>query len=108
MPVRAKRPCLSPGCGITQPCRIHGRHGTAATEAADAEIRNSSAWEKLSEAKLARDPLCADCLGKGVIKQARIAHHPRKRSAGGPLLVSLDELISLCRSHHGVRTCRGE
>lgn len=65
------------------------------------DIRNSTAWRRLSKAKRARDPYCQPCLEHGVLTIATQVHHPNPRSKDGALLVSLDELQSVCDRCHG-------
>jgi 5-methylcytosine-specific restriction endonuclease McrA len=57
----------------------------------------------LRKLKLARDRFCEDCLGEGVVELAVEVHHKVARAGGGALLVPLDELLSLCKRHHGLR-----
>ena len=108
MPTRAPLYCTTPGCSNTKPCPVHGRRSRTQASPADVELWNSRAWRRLREQKLSRDPLCVDCEARGIVTAAAVVHHVVKRTTGGALLPSLDELLSLCRSCHGVRTRRGE
>ncbi len=64
----------------------HGYYGT-------------SAWRKLRDAQLAREPYCRPCLleGKGLV-EASTADHVIPRRQGGE--DALENLRSLCTAHH--------
>jgi len=48
-------------------------------------------------------PLCAECEKAGIVKAMEIVDHIIPLSRGGELL-AMDNLQSLCRSHHAEKT----
>jgi 5-methylcytosine-specific restriction protein A len=65
-------------------------------------------WQKLRLAKLRQDPLCADCLENGRTTGAEEVHHRAKVADEPQLRLDMDNLMSLCKPCHSVRTARGE
>lgn len=122
MPSRAPTNCTKPGCNglirndVCTCCgpkrrqrdRAHDdRRGTAAQRGYD------HTWRKVRRMQLMREPLCYDCktgggnnMGGGVITIATEVHHIVARRDGGDN--SFDNLMSLCKTHHSIRTNRGE
>jgi 5-methylcytosine-specific restriction protein A len=68
---------------------------------------NTAAWQRLRSAKLARDPLCEDCLAIGMETAAKAVDHKRAISDGGEAFPQLDELSSKCWPCHSRKTARG-
>ena len=69
-----------------------------------------STWAKVRLIKLARDPLCEDCLklNPPVIEPAYEAHHIVKIKDDSSKRLDIDNLLSLCKTHHSMRTFKGE
>lgn len=76
--------------------------------------RNSNAagynyrWAKFRKRYLADNPLCLDCLARGISTPARDVHHIRKMADLPELQYELANLMPLCRPCHSRRTARGE
>jgi 5-methylcytosine-specific restriction protein A len=68
---------------------------------------NTSRWQKLRAAKLARDPLCDDCLRTGMVVAADTVDHRLAISQGGHPFPALGELSSKCAPCHSRKTARG-
>lgn len=66
----------------------------------------SRAWRRLRARKIANDPLCEHCLGRGIAVPATEVHHVvpigRARTAGEArrLALSYGNLVSLCHDCH--------
>lgn len=65
---------------------------------------NSRRWRALRKAVLAKEPLCRDCMGHGVVTAAEVADHIVPLVDGGS--DALDNLQSLCLSCHNAKTQR--
>lgn len=65
-------------------------------------------WQKVRSQKLALDPLCQDCICKGRSTAAVDVHHNLKVSDRPDLRLDLENLRSLCKSCHSIRTAKGE
>lgn len=98
MPVRL---CLEPRCGNTAEyrgrCKPHARARERATHP-NKNIYNTARWRHTRRKQLNREPLCRQC--------GRIAtdvDHIVPIEDGGPTW-SLDNLQSLCRTHHSQKT----
>ena len=63
---------------------------------------NSTAWRKLRERVLARDPICQDCYKRGHITTATDVDHV----SGDPSDNSMKNLQGLCHSCHSRKTRR--
>jgi 5-methylcytosine-specific restriction enzyme A len=68
-------------------------------------------WERLRLQKLARFPLCEACLQTGEIMPAEVVDHRnpisergRKERSALEAFPHLDQLASLCASHHNTKT----
>src|SRR5262249_29879158 len=104
MPMIPATPCAFPGCPELRPCPAHSRHGdrgSAASRGYDA------AWKRLRRIILARDPLCKECVKRGVYEQStdvdhivRIADAPHRR-------LDLTNLQGLCHRCHSKKTAAG-
>jgi 5-methylcytosine-specific restriction protein A len=66
----------------------------------------TSRWQKLRAAKLARDPLCEDCLATGMVVAANTVDHRLAISQGGDPFPPLDDLSSKCAPCHSRKTVR--
>ena len=115
MAQRAKRPCAKIGCpeliaGGTKYCDKHikdarnydKQRGTAAERGYDYR------WSLIRLRFLAEHPLCYDCLNEKPeqITPAKEVHHILAKRKGGK--DDYDNLMSLCRRHHSIRSLRGE
>ncbi len=100
MPSRAATPCRRGTCnglvrgGMCSVCgsqrrdkdRTHDAHrGTAAQRG------YNSTWQRLRRMKLASEPLCHDCLARGVVTMGAEVHHIKAKRDGGDN--SFDNLI---------------
>jgi 5-methylcytosine-specific restriction endonuclease McrA len=54
------------------------------------------------------NPLCEDCEKEGIVTVATETHHKKKVRDYLALAFSVSNLMSLCESHHSIRTNRGE
>ncbi|MFA6308613.1 MAG: HNH endonuclease signature motif containing protein [Clostridia bacterium] len=66
-----------------------------------------SDWVKLRRRKLMRDPLCEDCLEKGEIEPATEVHHIIKVRDRPDLRLDINNLRSLSKRCHSIRTRLG-
>jgi len=57
-------------------------------------------WRVLSERKRSIDPLCENCLGKGVTEPATEVHHIIAIATAPHLRLSMDNLMSVCHACH--------
>jgi 5-methylcytosine-specific restriction endonuclease McrA len=110
MPQKLRSACSVPGCPNAAykagRCEQHYREwqrGWDSRRAKTAERGYSSVWRRLRQLKLRRQPLCEDCLAKGITTPAVLVHHARPINEGGKVLPSLNELVSLCEKCHGGR-----
>jgi 5-methylcytosine-specific restriction protein A len=71
-------------------------------------------WQRLRGVKLKHDPLCADCLEEGRTYAGQDynnpleVHHIEKVADEPEMRLDLDNLMTLCRVQHSIRTARGE
>lgn len=67
-----------------------------------------AAWKRCRALKLARDPLCEKCLRLGLARPepASQVHHKIDRVDRPDLAYDLDNLESLCQTHHSSETMR--
>jgi 5-methylcytosine-specific restriction endonuclease McrA len=68
-------------------------------------------WERLRRLKLQTNPLCEACLQEGEITPAEVVDHRipisergRKERLVAEAFLPLDQLASLCASHHNTKT----
>ena len=66
-------------------------------------LRTSQRWKKLRRMKLARDPLCADCLERGVTEPATQVHHSVPVRERPDLAFVMELLVALCTTCHARR-----
>jgi len=67
---------------------------------------NSARWQRLRSIKLGTHPLCQDCEAEGKLTAAVDVDHVQDRREHPDLAYDLDNLRSLCKSHHGRKTMR--
>ena len=63
------------------------------------EFYQSSAWRKLRAVKLHQQPLCEECLRRGIMTPAQMVDHIRPINKGGAAL-DQKNLQSLCHACH--------
>ena len=66
------------------------------------------AWQKFRENYLQDNPLCADCLDRGLVTAATELHHKRKIKDAPHLRLDRANVAGLCGPCHDKRTARGE
>ena len=116
MPWKPKKPCRHPGCpNLTDQryCEVHREGaGTEANRVYDRDVRdqemrefyNSTAWRRLRELKLKRNPVCEECYRRGRISKAAIADHVLPAREYPSRRLDIDNLQSLCRGCHNKKT----
>ena len=123
MPVRPKRPCTSPGCRelvdkgrcpahqvkaeaqrIVQSQRYDKARGSAASRGYD------SRWATYSKAYRKANPLCVDCLARGILTSVeRGGHVDHIKAVSGPddeLFWEPSNHASRCQPCHSSKTAR--
>lgn len=65
----------------------------------------STAWRKLRKVKLEQDPLCEECLKKGIHTPAKVADHIVSINQGGASL-DIANLQSLCNTCHNKKSAK--
>jgi 5-methylcytosine-specific restriction protein A len=60
----------------------------------------SKTWRVLRAAFLAANPLCAECLKKNLVTEARIVHHVIERLKAPHRALDWDNLESICDACH--------
>ena len=83
--------------------RVGHRHGHDDERPSAAARGYDRRWRKVRLIKLARSPLCEDCLAEGVTTGAVDVDHVEAIKDGGAMY-DLDNLRSLCHSHHSIKT----
>lgn len=64
----------------------------------------STRWRKLRKAHLSAEPLCRECLVKGITMAAAIVDHIQDRKARPDLALDDSNLQSLCKRCHDQKT----
>ena len=64
------------------------------------KIRSSARWKKVRRLKLARDPLCQECLQQRVTTPATQVHHVEPLARRPDLAFVLEALRSVCTTCH--------
>lgn len=65
----------------------------------------STAWRKLRVVKLEQQPLCEECLSKGIHTTAKVADHIVPINRGGAAL-NIENLQSLCDRCHNIKSAK--
>ena len=109
MPLRAPTPCRHPGCGavLTKPgyCDAHrsdrrqwdSNAGKRQRQEKRALPTNSAAWRALRAQVLRNEPLCRECLRRGVLCAASVVDH-RDGDSHNNARANLQPLCSRCHS----------
>jgi len=120
MPSRSKKPCAQPGCpelieaGNTY-CEEHRkkesrrRNKRYDNNQRDPKLKkfySSARWQKVRRKKIKRDPLCEHCAEAGITKPADLVDHIIPLKVDWSLRLRLDNLQSLCRSHHQTKSAK--
>lgn len=105
MPAKARSVCTSPGCGALTsggPCE---RHKPKNERRNRHQVYNRRAWrDRLRPAKLAADPLCAECETAGRIVPATDVDH----ADGDARNWAWENLRSLCHRCHSRKTATAD
>lgn len=67
---------------------------------------SSKSWLQLRALKLSINPLCEHCRKQGRTVAASVVDHKQPRCDAPELELDLDNLQSLCESHHNAKTAR--
>lgn len=65
-------------------------------------------WQRFRRDYLAMNPMCEDCKGEKRTTAAQELHHIKKVKDRPDLRLDPDNVMGLCKSHHSIRTKRGE
>jgi len=68
------------------------------------QFYSSAAWKRLRERKVIQDPLCQDCMAKGVVKATMDVDHMEELKNNWGRRLDYSNLRSLCRSCHMIKT----
>ncbi len=97
------RTCPVRGCGATVPERlVNGSRRCPKHQRGPSALRSTGStwlWRKIRRMQLTRYPLCEV---EGCLKAATVVDHFVDRALGGG--DDPDNLVSMCRSHHGLKT----
>jgi 5-methylcytosine-specific restriction protein A len=111
-PFAPPHPCAERGC----PALVHGKprcpaHMSAywkrkqdARPAGLTKFYQSTAWKRLRAVKRAQDPLCEMCKAEGRVTPVEQVDHIERVVDRPDLALVLENLRSLCFSHHSRRT----
>jgi len=113
MPLRSKKPCSVPGCPALVSerwCEAHTKNKFV-SRSYD-QLRGSSSargydgkWAKLRLVALRRDSyLCQECLKQDRPTAARDVDHIKPIATHPELRLDIDNLQSLCKLHHDLKT----
>jgi len=108
------RYCSHPGCPERTTGSRCDKHRRSRNRQRDGHRASSAArgydvaWRKVRGLWLAMNPLCADCLQNGRAVPAKEVHHVAKVCKEPEKRLDLDNLMSLCRPCHAIRSARGE
>lgn len=115
MATKRERLCNYPGCKcltLGRHCEKHTRSTRYHTSPAARESKrflNSAAWLKLRDYKLSETPWCEQCAKtKPISVPAMEVDHIKPRHSHPSLKLVFENLQSLCKECHGIKTRRGE
>lgn len=108
MPRRPRKPCAFPGCAelVEAEERFCSRHRTQDAREDHRKRGNfrergyDSRWDKVKALKLIANPICEQCALEGRVTIATVVHHLIPVKERPDLLLSFDNLKSLCRRCH--------
>lgn len=120
MPNRSKKPCSHPRCPKLVPggqtyCDEHQKEESSRrNEQYDryerdeklSKFYSSARWQKVRKKQLKQQPLCESCLEEGRTEQADVVDHIVPVKVDWSLRLRLDNLQSLCRSHHQKKSAK--
>ena len=113
--------CMHPGCRRMIPfnqrfCEEHKQDKSKQAtnqermqyEEKELRFYKSTTWTKLSKSFRLRNPTCASCLKRGIIRQAVLVDHiePIKTAYGWQHRLDESNLQSLCQTCHNAKTAR--
>ena len=105
MPMKAKRPCSYPGCGLLtdrQYCEKHQKEMNRDYERyrrdPKTKKRYGRTWERIRKLYADTHPFCEDCYKRGIITPVEHVHHKLPLTEGGTN--DFENLESLCKSCH--------
>jgi 5-methylcytosine-specific restriction protein A len=78
----------------------HREYDRTSRDPESKRLYDSAVWRKLRRVKLARDPLCEMCREEGRVVAASHVHHRVEIRDNRELALDIDNLVSLCHSHH--------
>lgn len=107
----AKRFCRNAGCPALVATGYCEAHKSAAYDKWTQQEKNQIydyRWIRVRLSFLRENPLCVDCLEKGIVTAAAEVHHRLKARDYPALRLDPTNLMSLCKACHNVRTARGE
>lgn len=82
-------------------CTVHSRHKRSDQWRGSASSRGyDGAWHKVRNVKVSMDPLCELCKREGKVTPVDEVHHIRPVADYPELRLVLENLVSLCKSHH--------
>lgn len=107
MPYQSLRQCTYPGCCTLVKSGRCAKHTTRVRRNPGiVRLYNSSEWQVLRSAQLVKEPWCADCLYNNAKQLATDVDHIRAHRGDPKLFFDEQNLQSLCKRHHSVKTAR--
>jgi len=107
--------CLAPRCNQLVDKGYCEKHKTLAPSRISDSQRGSSssrgydsAWRQFRLNYLRQNPLCSDCLERGIVEQATEIHHIAKLAQHPDRKYDPANLLCLCHRCHAARTGKGE
>lgn len=76
--------------------------------AAYRKLYKTSAWLRLRQAQIAKEPLCERCKERGIYRAVKIVDHARPHQGDTALFYDSDNLVSLCKPCHDIAKQREE
>lgn len=111
MPSKPPHPCAHPGCPKLTLERFCIEHAKAEARRYNRYDRDPASkkryghqWQKVRARFLAANPLCAECLARGITTPASEVHHILPLSRGGTH--DEDNLMALCKPCHSAISAR--
>jgi 5-methylcytosine-specific restriction protein A len=110
MPYTPKRPCRHPGCPETSGATYCDKHrktkqrNESKQRDRGKQIYKTARWLRVRKAKLARNPLCEECLRQQRTRPAKDVHHIEPVRDRPDLAYQISNLEALCHSCHSAET----